>query len=362
MTDQALASSSWEVADAFEANELYQREGLTDGLPVVPPTRGPGAPLPRGGGARAGRRGRHRAGAPPPHHRREGGDRRRDGGGPAQYMPVALALVRAVAAPEFGLHGCTASTGGSAPFVVVKRAHSPAYRHARHAQCARQWQPRQCHHRPRPPARRPERAGWGVVRFWRWMSISSSVTAACTETSSAETGSSATTTVASPAKARAMPMRCFWPPDSWRGMRDAKARGSLTRSSSSRSAASISRRVLRDAEFLQHADDLRADRMAGVQRVERVLEHHLEARPMARRALARSAGGRSPMPLSMTSPPVAVSRPISTLAKVDLPQPDSPTIATVSASRASKSSFSLALTKRDRLPPNSAANELSRIS
>ena len=38
MTDQALASSSWEVADAFEANELYQREGLTDGLPVVPPT------------------------------------------------------------------------------------------------------------------------------------------------------------------------------------------------------------------------------------------------------------------------------------------------------------------------------------
>jgi hypothetical protein len=29
------------------------------------------------------------------------------------------ALVRAVAEPEFGLHGCTASTGGSAPFVVV---------------------------------------------------------------------------------------------------------------------------------------------------------------------------------------------------------------------------------------------------
>ena len=34
-------------------------------------------------------------------------------------MPVVLALVRAVAEPEFGLHGCTASTGGSAPFVVV---------------------------------------------------------------------------------------------------------------------------------------------------------------------------------------------------------------------------------------------------
>ena len=33
-----------------------------------------------------------------------------------------------------------------------------------------------------------------VVRFSRWISIRSSVTAACTDTSSAETGSSATTT------------------------------------------------------------------------------------------------------------------------------------------------------------------------
>src|SRR5881396_3146713 len=34
-------------------------------------------------------------------------------------MPVVAALVRAVCEPEYGLHGCTASTGGSAPFVVV---------------------------------------------------------------------------------------------------------------------------------------------------------------------------------------------------------------------------------------------------
>jgi hypothetical protein len=33
---------------------------------------------------------------------------------------------------------------------------------------------------------------------------------------------------------------------------------------------------LADIEFLQRADDLRADRVAGVQRVERVLEHHLD--------------------------------------------------------------------------------------
>jgi len=36
-----------------------------------------------------------------------------------EYMPVVLALVKSVCEPEYGLHGCTASTGGSAPFVVV---------------------------------------------------------------------------------------------------------------------------------------------------------------------------------------------------------------------------------------------------
>ena len=62
--------------------------------------------------------------------------------------------------------------------------------------------------------------------------MSSSVTAAATDTSSAEMGSSAMTVLGLPAKARAMPTRCFWPPDSWRGLRLAKARGSFTVSSS----------------------------------------------------------------------------------------------------------------------------------
>jgi hypothetical protein len=31
------------------------------------------------------------------------------------HMPVVLAVVRAMCAPEFNLHGYTASTGGSAP-------------------------------------------------------------------------------------------------------------------------------------------------------------------------------------------------------------------------------------------------------
>ena len=56
---------------------------------------------------------------------------------------------------------------------------------------------------------------------------------------------------------------------------------------------------------------------------------------------------------SMILPEVAVSSPISTLAKVDLPQPDSPTMASVSPSRASKLSVSFALTTFFSPPPNS---------
>jgi hypothetical protein len=33
-----FASAVYEVADAVEANELYQRNGWTDGLPIVAPT------------------------------------------------------------------------------------------------------------------------------------------------------------------------------------------------------------------------------------------------------------------------------------------------------------------------------------
>ena len=57
---------------------------------------------------------------------------------------------------------------------------------------------------------------------------------------------------------------------------------------------------------------------------------------------------------SVTLPEVAVSSPSSTFASVDLPQPDSPTIATVSDSRASKLIVSLALTTRPSPPPNTS--------
>ena len=38
MSSTPFASEVFEVLDAAEANELYQRNGWTDGLPIVPPT------------------------------------------------------------------------------------------------------------------------------------------------------------------------------------------------------------------------------------------------------------------------------------------------------------------------------------
>lgn len=117
--ESPLASAAYEVDDALEANELFQRSGWTDGLPIVAPTESavrafldaarlePDALV----GIEPVRR-RHitaekiaiaavMAGCLP------------------AYMPVVVAVVRAMCGPEFGLHGSTASTGGSAPFIVV---------------------------------------------------------------------------------------------------------------------------------------------------------------------------------------------------------------------------------------------------
>ena len=114
-----LRSRTYDVADDHAANELFQQNGWTDGLPIVPPTEprvheyldAAGLPPDAVVGVEPVRR-RHitaekiaiaavMAGALP------------------AYMPVVVATVRAMCAPEFGLHGSTASTGGSAPFVVV---------------------------------------------------------------------------------------------------------------------------------------------------------------------------------------------------------------------------------------------------
>jgi hypothetical protein len=115
----ALRSPRHEVADAFEANELFQRSGWTDGLPIVPPTE-----------AAVGRfleTARLAAdaviGVEPVRRRRITAEKVAIAavmaGCMPEYLPVVVAMVRAMCEPEFGLHGVTASTGGSAPFAVV---------------------------------------------------------------------------------------------------------------------------------------------------------------------------------------------------------------------------------------------------
>ena len=114
-----LRSATYEVADAHEANELFQQNGWTDGLPIVPPTE----PLVQrfleaadlGAGAVVG--------VEPVRRRRITAEKVAIAAVMAgclpSYLPVVVALVKAVCEPEFNLHGSTASTGGSAPFVVV---------------------------------------------------------------------------------------------------------------------------------------------------------------------------------------------------------------------------------------------------
>src|SRR5262249_30297621 len=108
-----------DVADAYEANELFQRNGWTDGLPVVPPTEELVLRFLAGGALAPG----DVVGVEPVRRRRITAEKVAIAAVMAgclpEDMPVVVALVQAVCEPEYGLHGSTASTGGSAPFVVV---------------------------------------------------------------------------------------------------------------------------------------------------------------------------------------------------------------------------------------------------
>jgi hypothetical protein len=119
MSEQPLRSAAYDVADAYEANELFQDNGWTDGLPIVPPTESLVWRFLDAVGLQAS----DLVGVEPVRRRRIIAEKVAIAAVMAGclplYMPVVLALVKAMCEPEYGLHGCTASTGGSAPFVVV---------------------------------------------------------------------------------------------------------------------------------------------------------------------------------------------------------------------------------------------------
>mgnify|MGYP000179825566 CR=1 FL=1 len=114
-----LKSATYWVADALEANELFFREGWTDGLPVIPPTEEAVLSFLEGAGLSPDTvigvepvRGRPISVEKVAINAVMAGCR-------PEYMPVIVAALRAMCRPEFNLHGCTISTGGSAPFLVV---------------------------------------------------------------------------------------------------------------------------------------------------------------------------------------------------------------------------------------------------
>ena len=119
MSEAAFASTVLEVADDFEANELYQRNGWTDGLPIVPPTRARTRRVLEAVRMQA----EDTVGTEPVRRRRITAEKVAIAAVMAgclpEYMPVVVAVVRAMCDPRFAMHGCTASTGGSAPMIVV---------------------------------------------------------------------------------------------------------------------------------------------------------------------------------------------------------------------------------------------------
>ena len=119
MAATGLASNTHEVADAFAANELFQSNGWTDGLPIVPPTPAGVRAFLDAGGCQPD----DLVGVEPVRRRRITAEKvaiaaLMAGCLPA-YMPTVLAIIKAMCVPQFNLHGSTASTGGSAPFIVV---------------------------------------------------------------------------------------------------------------------------------------------------------------------------------------------------------------------------------------------------
>ena len=114
-----FASAVLEVEDAYEANELFQRNGWTDGLPIVPPTEAGVLRFLEAARLKA----NDTIGVEPVRRRRITAEKvaiaALMAGCLPEYMPVVVAIIKAMCQPELGLHGSTASTGGSAPFIVV---------------------------------------------------------------------------------------------------------------------------------------------------------------------------------------------------------------------------------------------------
>ena len=118
-TSTVLTSPTYDVPDAQAANELFQDNGWTDGLPIVPPTE----PLVLAFLAAGDCTSADVIGIEPVRRRRITAEKVAiaavmAGATPA-CMPAIIAAIRAMCEPSYNLHGSTASTGGAAPLVII---------------------------------------------------------------------------------------------------------------------------------------------------------------------------------------------------------------------------------------------------
>lgn len=112
-------AATFEVDDALAANELFWRNGWTDGLPIVPPTPDLVSAFLDVMGLSA----EDVLATEPVRERRISAGKLAINAVMAgclpSYMPVLVAVVQALCEPAYNLHGASASTGGSAPLIIV---------------------------------------------------------------------------------------------------------------------------------------------------------------------------------------------------------------------------------------------------
>src|SRR5712691_7222036 len=116
---ESLQSTTYDLLDAFAANEFYQAKGWTDGLPIVPPTEERVRECLDAAGLAPGdiigiERVRQR-----PITAEKAAINAVLAGCLPSYMPVVVAVLGAMCDEKYNLHATSASTGGAAPFIVV---------------------------------------------------------------------------------------------------------------------------------------------------------------------------------------------------------------------------------------------------
>jgi len=117
--EQTLTSQHFVLADPADAVEFYYQRGWTDGLPVVPPT----PEKVREFLEYSGHFPADVLGTIPPRNRIITAEKVAINAVMAgclpNYMPVIVAAIEAMCQEQFNLHGISATTGGTAPLLIV---------------------------------------------------------------------------------------------------------------------------------------------------------------------------------------------------------------------------------------------------